>query len=134
MTAVETASEIAEYLNGKEFAGATLACEYKLIPEKDLASVRNLKAVVVPHTFRSALNRGGKDREIELDLGIMKRANESEFEHLLTVVQAVGDAIEGKRFSCGVCMGVDYSPLYDVDAYLKNHVFLSVLNVRIKLF
>ena len=130
--AKEAAKEIAEFLNGKEFFDEILSAEMKLIPEKNLSLVKELKAVVVPHSFKSSVNRSTRDREIVLDIGITRRASESELEKMLDITQSVGDLLEGKLFSAGVCIEIEYAPLYDVDAYIQAQAFISVLSARIR--
>lgn len=135
-TAIQLADEIAAYLNGQTIGQDTLVCERKLIPDRDLASVRNLRAIVVPHSFESRIAVRGltKERTLRIDVGIMKRAPESELDGLLGLTQQIGDLLEGHRFTGGICIEVAYSPLYDVEIWLQQHSFFAVIVATVKVF
>lgn len=133
--AINFADQIATFLNGQTVGdNLTLPCIRKLIPERDIASSKTLRAIIVPHSLESKIvARGGmKERIVRIDVGVMKRATESEIEGLLDITQRIGDLLEGKRFDGGICVEVSYAPLYDVDAWLQQQSFVAVVVAKIK--
>ena len=132
--AVALADQIAAFLNGQTIGAVTLPCVRKLIPERDLAGVKTLRAIVVPHSLESKIvARGGlKERVVRIDIGVMKRAAESELDGLLDLTQRIGDLLEGKRFESGLCVEVAYAPLYDIDTWLQQQSFFAIIVAKIK--
>ena len=132
--AIQLADEIAAYLNGATVGETALSCVRKLIPESDLTKVKTLQIISVPHSLESKIvvRGGAKDRIVRVDVGVMKRATENELEDLLGLTQAIGDLLEGHRFSGGLCVEVAYAPLYDVDIWLQQQSFLAVVSAKIR--
>lgn len=132
--ALTLADQITAYLDGLTVGGITLPCVRKLIPDRDLANAKSLCAMVVPNSLESKIiARGGtRERIVRIDVGIIKRAAETELEELLDLAQQVGDLLEGRRFDAGYCVEVSFSPLYDVEIWLQQHCFFAVIVAKIK--
>ena len=134
--AIQLADEVAAYLGGATVGGTALPCVRKLIPESDLSKVKNLQVIIVPHSLESKIvvRGGAKERIVRIDVGVMKRAAESELEGLLELTQGIGDLLEGHRFSCGLCVEVAYLPLYDVNIWMQQQSFLAVVSAKIRVY
>jgi len=134
--AVQIADEIAEILNNLEIGGTVITCTRKLIVDLSLAEAKTLQVLTVPHSLESSIIDRGllKERSVLVDIGIMKRAVESELESLIALAQAVGDKIEGVRLASGRCTAVSYNPIYDSDTWLRQHSFLAVVTAKVKVF
>lgn len=132
--AAKAAQELASILNGMEVEGQNIAAEFKLIPEKALSTSKKLSVLVVPHGVTTNLVSRARlhDSEVQLDVGITKRSSLEELEDLLDIVQFIGETIEGAALTCGSCSQVEYLPLYDVDAFLQQSSFFSVIRVKIR--
>lgn len=132
--AVTLADQVAAFLNGQTIGDVTLSAERKLIPIRNLSTVKTLRAMVVPHSFESKIvARGGlKERTVRIDVGVMKRASESELDGLLALTQAIGDKLEGKKFDAGMCVEVAYAPIYNVEVYLEQQSFFAVIVATMK--
>jgi hypothetical protein len=132
--AVKCADEIVAYLNGQTIGDMTLPCVRKLVPDQNLASVKTLQLMVVPHSLDSRIvARGGvKERVVRVDVGVVKRAAESELEGLLDLAQGIGDLLEGHVFASGICIEVSYAPLYDAEFWLQQQSFFAVIVAKIK--
>lgn len=137
--ALRFADEIASFLNGKFVDMEQLRSYRKIIWENSLAESKDLTAVVVPHGVECKISDRSREFEwtVQIDVGICRRATEHEMEHLLSLVQEIGEMFEGKIFHNvlnGVCIGVDYAPLYASDFWIQSHCFLSVMVLTIKVF
>lgn len=134
--AVDFADQVAAYLNGQTVGAVTLPCVRKLIPDQNLAQARELRVIAVPHSLESRIAaRGGvKDRTVRVDVGVMKRAAEGELEGLLGLTQGIGDLLEGHHFAGGLCVEVDYAPLYDSEIWLQQQCFFAVVVAKIKVY
>ena len=132
--AVQLADEVAARLNGQTVGSTTIPCVRLLIADLKLASVKNLRTIAVPHSLESKIiDRGGrKERIVRVDVGIMKRAAESELDSLLDLTQTIGDLLEGFSFTSGRCVEVSYAPLYDSEIWLQQHCFFAVIVAKIK--
>ena len=133
--ATAAAQEVAAILDGLEIEGEKLSAEVKFIPEKALSTSKQLSALVVPHGITTNLVSRARlhDSDVQLDVGIMRRASLEELEQLLDTVQTIGEIIEGASLECGTCSQVEYAPLYDVEAFLQQHSFISVIRVKIRI-
>lgn len=134
--AVQIADEIAALLNNLEIGSTVITCTRKLIVDLSLAEAKTLQVLAVPHSLESVIiDRGiSRDRTVLIDIGIMKRAAESELESLIALAQAVGDKVEGVRLNSGRCTAVSYNPIYDSDTWLRQHSFLAVVTAKVKVF
>ena len=134
--AVQIADEIAALLNNLEIGDIVITCTRKLIVDLSLAEAKTLQVLVVPHSLESKIIDRGllKERSVLVDIGIMKRAAESELESLIAIAQAIGDTVEGVHLTSGLCTAVSYNPIYDSDTWLRQHSFLAVVTAKVKVF
>lgn len=134
--AVIVADEIAAILNNKEIGSVTISCTRKLIVDLKLEQAKTLQVFVVPHSLESSIIDRAlrKDRTVTVDIGIMKRAAESELESLIDLAQQIGDTVEGVRLTSGRCISVAYNPIYDSNAWLQQHAFFSIVSAKVKVF
>ena len=133
---VQIADEITALLNNREIGSVTISCTRKLIVDLKLEQAKTLQVFVVPHGLESSIIDRGllKERTAIIDIGIMKRAAESELESLIDLAQQIGDTVEGVRLTSGRCVSISYNPIYDSGAWLQQHAFFALITAKVKVF
>lgn len=139
-TVISLAEELTAFLRRKNrsdrFYGFDIAFRMDLVPIRELTTSETFSGIIVPHSLVSKITtRGGrKEREVRIDIGLLRNAREGTLEHLISAAQAVGDAVEGIRIGNAFCTEVEYAPIYSADDWSRQHSFISVLVAKFKVF
>lgn len=139
-TVISLAEELTAFLQEKNqsdrFYGFDIAFRMDLVPIYELTTSETFSGIIVPHSLVSKIitRSGRKEREVRIDIGLLRNARESTLEHLISAAQAVGDAVEGIRIGNAFCTEIEYAPIYSADEWNRQHSFISVLVAKFKVF
>jgi hypothetical protein len=132
---IDIADTVAAELAGGEFSQA-FTPERKLLPEYEIADLKNLRVTVVPKAVEaSGGSRSASQLDVQVDIGIQKKIGsdlEAEVATLLGVVDEVVRFLTRRPLSAlsnVAWVGLANDPIYAPDHLASQRVFTSVLTV-----
>lgn len=123
-------SGILDYANAVVEMLSAYGAKIEFAPDFDVRDLKEIRVAVLPAGRKTKFEtRGSKRKEHLLNVAVIQKWNGRDIEDLIAKAEEIGDLLHGKRILNGICMNVEWNPLYAVDELREKGIFISVLNV-----
>lgn len=121
-------------VNAIVWNGVALSAEVGLASDFNLASVTARKIIVCPTALSREIDtRGNSTGEATITIALLEKVTPADLDNRIELAETIGATLEKATLAFGQCVGVEYSPLYDIQQYCQTRVFQSVINVTVRM-
>lgn len=121
------ANKVAQYL-------ADYDAEVMYAPNFELYAMQGKKVIVLPYgKKRKITSRIAYTNDCVLHIAVIKKCrNEAEVPELINTVQEIGNKLLKCKVDSSICVSMEWEPLYSVDDFRTNKLFIGVIQADFK--